>query len=105
MRSILLLDSAGKNFAIKEKILYFGVGAFFISLLLPDMPVINNIITGAIVLNCFLYNSFAEKRQLLWQRKEIFFMLLFYGLHIVSALLSTNRQEAMEMLVLRLPLL
>lgn len=105
MRSLLLLDPIGKAFAIKEKILYFGVGAFFISLLLPDMPVINNIITGAIVLNCFLYNPFAEKKQLLWKRKEIFFMLLFYGLHIVSAFVSANRQEAMEMLVLRVPLL
>jgi len=105
MRFILLLDPAGRAFARKEKILYFGVGAFFISLLLPDMPVINNIITGAIVLNCFLYNSFAEKRRLLRQRKEIVFMLLFYGLHIVSACLSVDRQEALEMLVLRLPLL
>src|SRR5258708_25982264 len=105
MRSILLLDPIGKTFAIKEKILYFGVAAFFISLLLPDMPVINNIVTGAIILNCFLYNPFAEKKQLLWKRKEIFFMILFYGLHIVSALISADRQEGMEMLVLRVPLL
>ncbi|HWK02905.1 MAG TPA: O-antigen ligase family protein [Puia sp.] len=105
MRSILLLDPVGKAFTIKEKILYFGVGAFFISFLLPDMPVINNIVTGAIILNCFLYNSFAEKKQLLWQRKEIFFMILFYALHIVSAFLSADRQEGMEMLVLRAPLL
>ena len=105
MRSILLLDPTGKAFAIKEKILYFGVGAFFISLLLPDMPVINNIVTGAIVLNCFLYNSFAEKKQLLWRRKEILLMVLFYGLHIVSAFLSADRRQGMELLVLRLPLL
>src|SRR5438445_7924077 len=105
MRSILLLDPNGRAFAIKEKILYFGVGAFFISFLLPDMPVINNIVTGAIVLNCFLYNPFAEKKQLLWKRKEIFLMILFYGFHIVSALVSSNRQEALEMLILRVPLL
>lgn len=105
MRSILLLDPAGKAFALKEKLLYFGIGAFFISLLLPDMPVVNNIVTGALVLNCFLYNSPAEKRHLLWKRKEIALMILFYLLHIVSALFSSNKQEALEMLVLRVPLL
>ncbi|MES1160120.1 MAG: hypothetical protein ABUM51_05155, partial [Bacteroidota bacterium] len=105
MRFILLLDPAGKAFALKEKILYFGIGAFFISFLLPDMPVINNIVTGGIVLNCFLYNSFAEKKQLLWQRKEILLMIFFYGFHVVSAFLSANRQEGWEMLILRLPLL
>ena len=105
MRSLLLLDPAGKAFTGKEKILYFGVGAFFISLLLPDMPVINNIVTGGVILNCFLYNSLAEKKQLLWKRKEILLMILFYLLHIVSAFFSLNRQEALDMLVLRLPLL
>ena len=105
MRSILLLDPAGKAFSLKEKILYFGIGAFFISFLLPDMPVINNIVTGAIILNCLLYNSSAEKKQLLRKRKDIALMILFYGLHIVSALLSANRQEGLEMLVLRIPLL
>ncbi|HTI07070.1 MAG TPA: O-antigen ligase family protein [Puia sp.] len=105
MRSILLLDPAGRAFALKEKILYFGIGAFFISFLLPDMPVINNIVTGGILLNCFLYNSPAEKKQLLWKRKDIALMILFYGLHIISAFLSADRQEALEMLVLRVPLL
>src|SRR5882757_6855487 len=105
MRSLLLLDPAGKAFTGKEKILYFGAGAFFISLLLPDMPVINNIVIGSIILNCFLYNSLAEKKQLLWKRKEILLMILFYLLHIVSAFFSVNRQEALEMLVLRIPLL
>ncbi len=105
MRSLLLLDPAGRTFATKEKILYFGVGAFFISLLLPDMPVINNIVIGGIILNCFLYNSLAEKKQLLWKRKEILCMILFYFLHIVSTFVSVNRQWALEMLVLRVPLL
>lgn len=105
MRSLLLLDPAGNSFTLKEKILYFGIGVFFISFLLPDMPVINNIVIGGIVLNCFLYNSLAEKKRLLWERKEIALMILFYGFHIVSALFSTDRQEALEMLVLRVPLL
>jgi O-antigen ligase len=90
---------------IKEKIVYFLVALFFITLFLPDMPVLNNIAVGAILLHSFFYNSIAEKRQLFRQRKEIGFMLLFYLLHIVSALLSVNKQEAMNMLVLRLPLL
>jgi O-antigen ligase len=69
------------------------------------MPVVNNIVIGGIVLNCWLYNSFAQKKLLLRKRKEILLMILFYGLHIVSALVSANRQEGLEMLILRVPLL
>jgi O-antigen ligase len=105
MKSLVLIDSRGKNFSPKEKILYFLVAAFFISLFLPGMPVINNIFTGTILLHSFFYNTLVEKKQLLRQRKAILLMLLFYLLHILSALVSVNRQEALVMLALRIPLL
>ncbi len=105
MKSLVLLDPLAKTFTRKEKILYFLVAGFFISLFLPDMPVVNNIFVGAILLAGFFFNSLAEKRQLLRQRKGVLFMLLFYALHIVSALFSADRQEGLNMLVLRVPLL
>lgn len=105
MRSILLLDPAAKIFSLREKALYFGVFAFFSSLFLPDMPVINNVILGGLVLVSLLYNPFSEKVRLLKERKEILFMILLYLLHIVSAFFSQNRPEALTMLALRLPLL
>src|ERR1700694_4258952 len=105
MKQFLLLDNPAKPFTIKEKILYFGLAAFFITLFLPDMPVINNIVIGGILVYSFFYNTLTEKRQLFRQRKEIGFMILFYLLNIISAFFSENKQEAITMLVMRLPLL
>ena len=93
------------NFSTKEKVLYGLTAGFFITLLLPDAPVINNIFTGGLFVFSWFYGRPSEKWRMLGQRKEIVFMLLFYLLHIVSAFLSHNRQEAFTMLVLRLPLL
>ena len=105
MRSILLLDPEAKIFSIKEKALYFLFAAFFISLALPDMPVVQNVVIGGIILLSLFYNSFSEKGRLLKERKEILLMILFYVLHLISAFFSANRQEAVTMLALRLPLL
>ncbi|MDP4147908.1 MAG: O-antigen ligase family protein [Bacteroidota bacterium] len=105
MKELLLLDQAGKSFTVREKILYFLMAGWFITLFLPDMPVLNNIVTGAVLLHSFFYNTLAEKWQYLRQRREIGFMLLFYVLHIVSTFFSLNKQEGVRMLVLRLPLL
>lgn len=105
MRSILLLDPAAKIFSFREKLLYFGIAAFFISLFLPDMPVINNVIIGGIVLTSLLYNPFSEKVRLLKERKEILLMIIFYLFHIISTFVSENRHEGLIMLALRVPLL
>jgi len=105
MRSLLLLDSAAKIFSLRERLLYFGIALFFVSMFLPDMPVINNFIIGGVVLVSFLYNSFSEKVRLLRERKEIILMVVFYILHIISTFLSVNRHEAYVMLALRVPLL
>lgn len=105
MKSLLLLDLTGRVFEKKEKILYWLISAFFLSLFLPDMPVISNILIGATVLHSCFYNSLAEKKQLLRERKEIMLMIVFYLLHLVSALFSENKQEALVMLALRVPLL
>src|SRR6186713_157068 len=105
MKSLLLLDLTGRVFLKKEKVLYWLISAFFISLFLPDMPVINNILIGATVLHGCFYNSFAEKARLLKERKEIWIMILFYAWQLLSAAQSKNGHEAGTMLVLRLPLL
>ena len=49
-------------FSRKEKALYFLLIAFWITLLLPDMPVLANIALGAIILVSFFYNTAAEKK-------------------------------------------
>ncbi|HEY8972018.1 MAG TPA: O-antigen ligase family protein [Puia sp.] len=93
------------DFSTKEKTLYWLTAGFFITLLLPGAPVINNIFVAGVFVYAWFYNKPTEKWRILGQRKEIVFMLLFYLLHIVSALLSNNREEAFRLLVLRLPLL
>ncbi|HVU55834.1 MAG TPA: O-antigen ligase family protein [Puia sp.] len=105
MKALLLLDFTGKVFSRKEKILYWLLSAFFVSLFLPEMPVVNNTLIIAIALDCCFFNSWSEKARLLRRRKEMLFMILFYLLQVVSALLSANKDEAMVMLVRRLPLL
>lgn len=105
MKALFLLDFTGKVFTQKEKILYWLLSAFFVSLFLPEMPVINNTFIIAVVLHSCFFNTMAEKGQLLKARKEILLMILFYLLHIISAFLSVNREEGMVMLVRRLPLL
>ena len=51
MKALLLLDFTGKVFSKKEKILYWLLSAFFVSLFLPEMPVVNNTLIIAIVLD------------------------------------------------------
>jgi O-antigen ligase len=105
MRALLLLDLEGKDFSRNEKILYFLLAGFFITLYLPRMPVVNNCFIGLIVLHSFFYNSWAEKKQLLKDRKALLFIFAFFGIHILSAVFSNNKQEAITMLGLRIPLL
>jgi O-antigen ligase len=105
MKSLLLLDLTGRVFLKKEKIFYWLVSAFFLSLFFPDMPVINNILIGATVIHSCYYNTLPEKWRLLGKRKEIWLMIVFYLWLIVSAMLSANKQEALVMIVRRLPLL
>lgn len=78
---------------------------FVITLFFRTMPVLNNIFTGLIVVTSFFYNSLQEKWQLLRERKAVLFMLLFFLVHIISAAVSDNREEASVMLQMRSPLL
>jgi len=105
IHSVLLKDAAGRSLSRKEKALYWLTAGFFCTLFIPGMPVVNNVFTGGIfVLSC-VYNSPAEKWKILVLRKEVLLMILFYLLHIVSVFFSQDRQEALSMLVLRIPLL
>src|SRR5207237_331889 len=105
MKSLLLLDDAATLLSKKDRILYALIVAFFVTLYLPHIPAINNLIIGSIALFSFFYTPFNEKRHLLRQRKEIAVMLLLYVHHIISAFLSKNHTEGFLELVQRLPLL
>jgi O-antigen ligase len=105
MKSLILADDAGKNLTTQEKWLYVSVVLFFVTFYLPTMPVINNIFIGLVFACSFFYNSVGEKMRLLKQRKAMLFMVLFYLLHVVSTLISSNKEEALRILALRVPLI
>lgn len=105
MRSLFLLDDQAGLLTVKDKILYVLVVIFFISFYPDHMDVVNNLAVGLLGLYSFFYNSFREKYDLLRRRKEIMGMVLFYLLHIVSALVSKNQGEGFSWVVMRMPLL
>ncbi|MBS1917325.1 MAG: O-antigen ligase family protein [Bacteroidetes bacterium] len=105
MKSLILADEAGKALTVKEKWLYVLIVLFLVTIYLPTMPVINNIFIGLIFVYSFFYNSVGEKIKLLKQRKAMLLMILFYILHLISAIISYNKDEATRMLGLRVPLI
>ena len=105
MKALLLINKPELTFTIKEKILYTLIALFFITFYLPTMPVINNIFIAFIFLYSFFYNSISEKIKLLKQRKAVLLMILFYALHLFSTIFSVNKEEAITMLGIRIPLL
>ena len=74
------------------------------TLFLPGMPVINNIFLAIFAVACFSSGSAELKWKLLRRRKDILFILLFYLLNVVSGLFSQNKEEALIMLAMRIPL-
>lgn len=105
MRSLFLMDDQAGLLTVKDKILYVLVVIFLISFYPDHMEVVNNLAVGLIGFFSFFYNTFREKYDLLRRRKEITGMMLFYLLHIVSALVSKDIAEGFSWVVLRMPLL
>ncbi|HVS95672.1 MAG TPA: O-antigen ligase family protein [Puia sp.] len=88
----------------KENIFATLLGVFFISLYLPDMPVVTNILIAGLFVYCFFFNPVGARRFHLAHRPALLLMLLFFAVQIVSAALSTDRHEALAMLIKRSPL-
>ena len=92
------------NTARREYIFAALLGLFFISLYLPDMPVLTNILIAALFIHCCFINSLRTRLYCLFHRPALLLMLLFFALQVLSAALSVNRHEALAMLVKRSPL-
>jgi O-antigen ligase len=105
MKALLLMNTTELTFTRKEKILYSLIALFFITFYLPTMPVINNIFIALIFAYSFFYNSIKNKTELLKQRRAVLLMILFYVLHLASTIFSVNKEEAVTMLGIRIPLL
>lgn len=105
IKHLLLSDTQGKALLLKEKILYLLIAAFFVTIYIPSLMVLNNILIGLIFVFSLSYNRRGEKLALLKQRPAIILIIIFYVMHVISAFISHNQPEGFSMLGLRAPLL
>lgn len=103
MKTLFLFDSNGRMLKLQDKILYWLIIVFFISLFIPSVPVASNILLGCLLLFSFFYTKLQLKWQLLKERPFILLMIAYYLLHVISLLWSTDKQEAAAQLAIRLP--
>ena len=104
MKMLFLRDNNALIFNKKEKSLYFVLLLFFFSLYTPGVSWLYNVCMYVFFVYSFFYNSMSEKWILLKQRKEIIFILCFFVLNLISALLSKNLQEGIAALGIRISL-
>ncbi len=105
MKELVLLDEQAGRLPKGEKLLYWLVLIFFVSLFIPRMPVITNSLLGILVLLSFSSNSLKEKIGLLKTRPYILLLISYYLLLLLSLLWSGDKAEATTQLEIRLPIL
>ena len=104
MKMLFLRDNNALLFTKKEKSLYFVLLLFFFSLYVPQVSWLYNVCMYIFFIYSFFFNSMSEKWILLKQRKDILFILGFFALNLISALLSKNLQEGIAALGIRVSL-
>lgn len=104
MKTLLLLDTGASSLNKKEKLLYFFLTFFFLSLYMPGIPWLYNVAMWLFFVYSFFLNSMSDKWKLLQQRKEILLMLLFFILNSISTFLSDNQKEGISFLGIRISL-
>ena len=102
MKMLFLRDNNALIFNKKEKSLYFVLLLFFFSLYSPGVSWLYNVCMYVFFVYSFFYNSMSEKWILLKQRKEIIFILCFFILNLISALVSKNLKEGIAILGIRI---
>jgi len=102
---IIFNPDAGKILPGKETWLLWLTGIFLFTFFIPGAPVINNLAILFLVICCLTYNSWKEKYELLKQRPAILFIILFYILQLISAIISDDESRGFSSLRVRIPLL
>ncbi len=104
MKSILLIpDPANYNF--KEKLFYYLLAGFIITLFVPYPPVLNNIFLGAVFFSGLFVSGKNEKAALLKEQQAYWWMAGFFLWMLLSLLWSVNKKDAFAALGTRIPLL
>jgi O-antigen ligase len=105
MKALFLRDPEALLLNKKEKVLYFLVLIFFVTMFIPGNTWIYNAFMYVIFICSLFFNSFQEKWKLVKQRKELVIIVLFYALNCLSALLSENVKEGISWVGIRASLL
>ncbi|MFT3934285.1 MAG: O-antigen ligase family protein [Chitinophagaceae bacterium] len=105
MKKLFLLDANAQAFSQKEKNLYHLLLFFFFSIYMPHVSWLYNVAMWLVFLYCFLFNSIKEKLVLLKQRKAMLLMALFFLFNCISLLWSSNIDEGVSWIGIRISLL
>ncbi len=105
MKTLFLTDAEAEQLKWQEKVFYWLVLVFFITLFIPRIPVVVSCLQGVFVILSFFFNNLKEKLRLLKQRPFIVFITACYLLHVISLLWSDDKQEAATQLAIRIPII
>jgi O-antigen ligase len=89
----------------KERTLYILILLFIGTLYFHKTTSINVILTGAVFIYSFMFNTWQEKLEILKNRRHVQAMLFFFLFLVISFFLSDNHKEGLHHLKIRLPLL
>jgi O-antigen ligase len=89
----------------KERVLYFLLFCFFLSLYAPYIDWLYNAVMWLLFVYCFTLNRLDEKKTILLQRPDILLMVLFFLLNCISAFFSANQIFGLRTVGIRLNLL
>ncbi len=104
MVTMVFMNAKQPALSGKEMGLYILLLAFMVTLYIPQTA-INSICIGLLFVYSLFMNPFSEKWELFKKRRAVQLMLLFFLLHVISTLFSSNKAEALDLLGRRMALL
>ncbi|MEO5592911.1 MAG: O-antigen ligase family protein [Chitinophagaceae bacterium] len=104
IKTLFLKDTTAEALTKKEKTLYFLLVFFFFALYMPGVTWMYNVGMWALFVYSFFFNTAAEKWELLKARKAIIYIIIFFLLNCISALLSDNTKEGISWVGIRISL-
>src|SRR5688500_16588701 len=94
----------GESAARGNKLLYYFLFAYIVSLFIKDAPVVTNVIAGALLFTALLTTPPSSYFTRLKASPVALGLIVFFILNAVSVLLSDNKSAGMAVLQMRLPL-
>jgi len=103
--TVFLRDAPAASFNRKEKTFYYLCLLFFFAVYAPGISWLYNVCMWLLFVYGFLFNTPAEKWNILKMRPSMMVIILFFLFNCVSALLSDNLKEGISWVGIRISLL